>query len=71
MSYVKFHSLFLLECQPGSYGMNCNEACGQCNKNTTCRHDNGTCQQGCAAGYKSHDCKTRKVDIFFRSIMQH
>lgn len=50
-----------LECDNGSYGLNCSETCGNCLKDTICHHVNGTCLEGCAAGYKTQTCKTGKT----------
>lgn len=51
---------WILACGKGKYGINCSQTCGHCFNNTACHHENGTCQQGCAAGYKTHKCNTSK-----------
>eukprot|EP00105_Crassostrea_gigas_P011263 XP_011426840.1 PREDICTED: receptor-type tyrosine-protein phosphatase mu-like isoform X2 [Crassostrea gigas] len=44
-------------CQMGMYGVNCVEKCGNCKNNETCDIVNGTCPNGCAAGYNGTVCK--------------
>ncbi|XP_025107075.1 receptor-type tyrosine-protein phosphatase kappa-like isoform X1 [Pomacea canaliculata] len=40
------------------YGENCERNCGRCNNNVSCRHDNGHCSSGCAAGWAAPKCDT-------------
>lgn len=51
-------------CPVGKYGPNCGEICGHCYNNTVCYHGNGTCLEGCEAGYWNHNCKTRALFSF-------
>lgn len=53
-------------CPGGLYGQYCSKSCGNCLQNTTCNHGNGTCLDGCDAGYKGKYCTTRRFDrVFF------
>lgn len=42
------------------YGVNCVEKCGNCKNNESCDIVNGTCPNGCAAGYNGTVCKDGK-----------
>lgn len=46
-------------CPVGKYGLICREICGHCHNNSECYHGNGTCLEGCKAGFWEHDCKAR------------
>jgi hypothetical protein len=50
------------ECNGGKYGNNCSSQCGACLDYTQCHHVNGSCLQGCDAGYKGELCKTGKAE---------
>lgn len=52
--------IWILACSIGKYGINCSQTCGHCFNNPACHHENGTCTQGCAAGYQTHKCNTSK-----------
>ncbi|XP_052694168.1 multiple epidermal growth factor-like domains protein 10 [Crassostrea angulata] len=45
-------------CDSGSYGVDCNEICGNCLNESQCSNVNGTCFTGCNAGYEGDLCKT-------------
>lgn len=47
-----------LECDRGSYGIECNETCGHCRDVNQCSNGNGSCLTGCDAGFKGDLCKT-------------
>lgn len=51
----------IIDCQMGMYGVNCVERCGNCKNNETCDIVNGTCPNGCAAGYNGTVCKDGKL----------
>lgn len=51
----------IIDCQMGMYGVNCVEKCGNCKNNETCDIVNGTCPNGCAAGYNGTVCKDGKL----------
>ena len=53
-------------CEFGKYGQNCSETCGKCFENT-CNHINGTCADGCAAGFMTNLCKTSMLQNEFIS----
>ncbi|XP_025107091.1 fucolectin-7-like [Pomacea canaliculata] len=40
------------------YGENCKMSCGRCKDKVACRHDNGHCSSGCAAGWAAPMCDT-------------
>lgn len=50
----------LVECDIGSYGVDCRESCGHCRDIHQCSNINGTCLTGCNAGYQGVLCKTRE-----------
>lgn len=61
--YIYKYNVFLLiipECDRGTYGNVCNEPCGHCRDINQCSNFNGTCLNGCDAGFKGDLCKTRK-----------
>ena len=45
------------ECETGTYGRKCGNICGHCLNQTDCFHENGTCLNGCSAGYLGNLCK--------------
>lgn len=58
------------------YGVNCVEKCGNCKNNETCDIVNGTCPNGCAAGYNGTVCKDGKflwatIKIYSTKMMWH
>lgn len=52
--------VLFLECDKGSYGLECNETCGHCRDVNQCSNIDGTCKTGCAAGFEGGSCKTRE-----------
>lgn len=50
------HIIVLAVCDPGMCGTNCTEVCGHCDQ-TNCSHIDGTCEDGCEAGYLGRLCK--------------
>ena len=50
-----------LECSDGTYGKECQNICGYCADLDVCHHTNGSCPNGCEAGYKGRLCKARKL----------
>ncbi|XP_061194960.1 multiple epidermal growth factor-like domains protein 11 [Saccostrea echinata] len=46
------------ECDNGSYRYNCLENCGACLGYKQCHHINGSCLEGCDAGYEGELCTT-------------
>lgn len=51
------HSMTFLECQHGSYGLNCQHKCNE--KCTGCNNVNGFCDRGCQPGWKGDYCQQR------------
>lgn len=47
-------------CANGSYGIDCQENCGNCHNVSQCSHINGTCLTGCHKGYRGDLCKIRE-----------
>lgn len=45
-----------LECETGTYGVNCSKSCGNCLKQRQCQNVDGFCSKGCSAGYKGSLC---------------
>ena len=53
------------DCQPGYYGNKCQQPCsGHCLNNLVCKHIEGTCGDGCEAGYMDKLCNTCKTFYF-------
>lgn len=48
------------ECKAGEFGQNCTESCGNCVQNEACHHVNGSCLNGCDAGYEGTNCTQGK-----------
>ena len=44
-----------------AYGLGCREPCGNCLDLKPCDHTNGSCINGCAAGFKGDTCKEGDV----------
>lgn len=55
-----FFKNLIVACPKGTFGQNCLKTCGNCLHNTTCNHENGTCPNGCDAGFKGQYCSTRR-----------
>lgn len=53
-------SYISVECGGSTYGTECNKSCGHCVNNETCYHVNGSCANGCAAGWENDVCKKSK-----------
>ena len=47
-------------CDNGTYGQDCNNTCGFCRDQEVCDHSNGTCFNGCDAGYAGESCMASK-----------
>ena len=50
--------MLFTECDIGTFGLHCNEICGQCQDVNDCLQTNGTCLSGCSSGYQGDKCKT-------------
>ena len=55
----EYASLFLIECDNGTYGKECKASCGHCLNQEPCFHINGTCLTGCESGYLGNLCQSR------------
>ena len=55
------------ECDNGTFGQNCLESCGWCVGEKQCHHTNGTCLNGCNAGYQGLNCT--EGNFYFNLIM--
>ena len=51
--------MYVVACESGKYGKDCNYTCGNCKSNSACDHVTGECT-GCAAGYHGSLCMTGK-----------
>ena len=56
---------YIAVCPPGYYGDRCNETCGACLGKSTCRHDTGQCETGCAEGFTGSLCAQGVPTFFF------
>lgn len=58
---ILYYALFHLECEPGRYGSDCMEVCGNCkNEYSSCDIFSGYCRDGCSPGYYPPLCKESK-----------
>lgn len=53
-----FSTLWFIECDGMKYGFGCIYNCGTCLDHKQCHHINGSCLQGCDAGFEGNLCKT-------------
>lgn len=53
---------FILACDVGLFGSNCNETCGHCLKADQCFITNGSCFGGCMEGYFGATCHGKLYD---------
>lgn len=51
----------ILECENGTYGSMCHEACGECSFNQTCHFVTGICPNGCNPGFYGDLCNERML----------
>lgn len=49
-----------LECDSGTYGINCQHICGHCRGGNPCNKVDGLCLDGCYEGYNGSLCIDRK-----------
>lgn len=45
-----------LECLDQTYGLECQQNCGNCENKEPCNHVNGSCLNGCDSGYYGDKC---------------
>lgn len=55
--------IILAECQPGTYGLNCNQVCQCSEANHLCHPVTGACY--CAPGYHGDKCDIGKILLLF------
>ena len=55
-SLNKIYIYSLLECQHGTYGINCSGLCGHCSDLSECSRIDGSCLTGCDNGYHGRLC---------------
>ena len=48
---------YCVDCEPGTYGKNCEEDCGHCKERKPCDIKDGHCTTGCETWYTSAICK--------------
>ena len=53
--------MFITECDGHTYGLGCNQSCGNCSDGVQCDHVTGSCQNGCVAGMYGDRCDLGKV----------
>lgn len=58
-------TFFFKDCDKGMYGHECNETCGHCDDVDRCSPINGTCLNGCDAGYLGDFCNASEFNIYF------
>lgn len=62
------------------FGEGCAKRCGHCRNDTHCNHVNGSCLNGCEAGYKGNHCidgiylisktsKTIKISVLYKKYI--
>ena len=56
----QIHDLLPTECDGGLFGNHCNKSCGKCHNDEQCHHVNGSCLNGCRAGYHGVTCTKGK-----------
>ena len=64
-----FTYYFITVCDGKKYGVNCTEDCGSCLNLEQCHHVNGSCLNGCNAGYRSQDCTEGKRLIRMKALL--
>ena len=50
------HYISITECDGNTYGLECNQSCGNCSGGVQCDHVTGSCQNGCVAGMYGDRC---------------
>lgn len=63
-------SFFFAACPYSKYGGNCSETCGNCFKNLTCNHIDGTCINGCQKGFRGQFCRSSKSVASYKSMCE-
>ena len=50
----------IIECDDGTFGVNCVYRCGICLNNSPCNKTTGLCDEGCGPGFKGTFCSNSK-----------
>lgn len=58
------YEIIFIACDDGTFGTNCSNVCGHCNKGQACDKETGVCPNGCDSGYIGVHCKESKVSVF-------
>lgn len=54
---------FVSECLNQTYGIECQQKCGNCNNEEPCNHVNGSCLNGCDRGWYGEKCNSGNLKI--------
>ena len=65
--FICTHYVFITECDGHTYGLGCNQRCGNCSGGVQCDHVTGSCPNGCDAGMYGNKCDLGKVRLNFKS----
>ena len=52
---------FFVECEQFTYGLECNQTCGNCSEGKECNHVNGSCLNGCDVGVYGGKCDNGEI----------
>ena len=64
---VSLSSMLFSACQPGYFGIDCLEQCGECKDDLYCPFIDGICQHGCNKGYRGQTCQQGQLYLFYLS----
>ena len=59
--------MFIAEGGGHTYGLGCNQSCGNCSGGVQCDHVTGICPNGCVAGMSGDKCDLGIVIVNFSS----
>lgn len=62
--------IFFSACNHNMYGLDCKETCGKCSNKTQCNHVNGSCSEGCSAGFHGDKCNMGMKHLLFLLFIQ-
>ena len=54
-----------IECKQFTYGLECNQTCGNCTRGEQCYHVNGSCLSGCDVGVHGDKCDSGEFNHTF------
>lgn len=58
---IRYFFFQIVDCDKGSFGVNCNSTCGHCRDLNHCFHIDGICLTECDAGYMGDLCETSRL----------